>query len=106
MKKLPKEKRREASQRILKTLERSRFDIQKYKVKKLGLFGSFSKGTYHAKSDLDFLVQFKNPTFDNYMDLKFLLEKLFHRKVDLVIEDSLKPSLRYVKKEAYYVKGL
>jgi len=36
------------------------------------------------------------------MELKFLLERLFRRKVDLVVEDSLKPALRYVKKEAVY----
>src|SRR3989338_5108894 len=68
-------------------------------VKKIGLFGSFSKGTQHKKSDLDFLVVFDSPTFDNYMDLKFLLEKIFKKNVDLVTEDNLKPAFKHVKGE-------
>jgi len=40
------------------------------------------------------------------MDLKFLLEKMFGKRVDLVSEDSLKPALRYVKKEALYAAGV
>ena len=45
-----------------------------------------------AKSDIDVLVEFDKgtKTFDNYMDLKFFLEKMFHRKVDLVIREALK----------------
>jgi len=95
-----------SQQAILKTLEKYRPDIRRYKVKKIGLFGSFTKGTAHYHSDIDILVKFDEPTFDNYMDLKFLLEKLFHRKVDLVMEDNLKKELSYVKKEAHYVRRL
>ena len=87
---------------IIKTLERHKEDIRRYKVKKIGLFGSFLKKDQHKRSDLDFLVVFDKPTFDNYIELKFLLEKIFHKKVDLVTEDTLKPALQYVKKEALY----
>jgi len=38
------------------------------------------------------------------MDLLFLLERMFKRKIDLVIEKDLHPELNYVKKEAKYVK--
>lgn len=75
-------------------------------MKKIGLFGSFLKGKQNKKSDVDIIVKFDKATFDNYMDLKFLLEKLFRKKVDLVTEKSLKPALKYVKKEAIYVKRL
>ena len=44
---------------------------------------------------LNCLVEFKNPaTFDGYMDLKFFLEDLFERSVDLVIKDDLKARIR------------
>ncbi len=92
--------------KILITLEDNIDKIRKYKVKKLGLFGSFAKNKQKKKSDIDFLVVFDRPTFDNYMDTKFLLERLFHRKVDLVAENGLKPGLQYVKKEALYAKRL
>ncbi|AFV22937.1 nucleotidyltransferase [Methanolobus psychrophilus R15] len=42
-------------------------------------------------------------TFDNYMELKFYLENIFGRKVDLVIETAIKPILREaILKEAVY----
>jgi len=91
---------------VISTLEKHKSEIKKYKVKKLGLFGSFLKGTQHKKSDMDFLVVFDKSTFDDYMDLKFLLEKIFNKKVDLVIENKLKPDLQYVKEEAVYAKGM
>ncbi len=92
------------SEKIIKTIEKHRIDLAKFDVTKIGLFGSFSKNP-KSNSDIDFLVDFKNPTLDNYMGLKFRLEKLFNRKVDLVMEKELKPALRYVKKEAIYAKG-
>ena len=47
-------------------------------------------------SDLDVLVVFEEgqKTFDKYMDLKFYLEDLFGREVDLVTEKALKPQLK------------
>ena len=69
----------------------------------MGLFGSFSRGEQKKDSDLDFLVEFENTTFDNYMDLKFFLENLFGKKIDLVIQRSLRKEFDYVKKEALYV---
>lgn len=91
---------------IMDTLEKHKSEIKRYKVKKLGLFGSFLKGAEHQKSDMDFLVVFEKSTFDDYMDLKFLLEKIFNKKVDLVIENNLKPDIQYVKEEAVYAKGM
>ncbi len=92
--------------KIIKTIEEHREDMRRYSVKKIGLFGSFSKGMQRKRSDLDFLVAFDSPTFDNYMDLKFFLEKIFRKKVDLVAEDSLKPAFKHVKEEAIYAKGI
>ena len=106
MKETEKRPERLTSDKIIRVLEGHKRDIRGFGVKKIGLFGSFLRKNPRRRSDLDFLVQFENPTFDNYMELKFLLEKLFHRKVDLVIEENLKPDLRYVKEEAAYAKGL
>jgi len=38
-------------------------------------------------------VELGKKTFDNYMDLKFFLEKLFKCKNDLVMKDAIKPRL-------------
>jgi uncharacterized protein len=92
------------SKLIINEMEMRKKDLKRFGVKKIGLFGSFAKGEEHKKSDIDILVTFDNITFDNYTDLLFLLEKIFRRKIDLVIERKLHPSLNYVKKEAKYVR--
>lgn len=76
-------------------------------VHKLGLFGSYLRGTAKADSDMDFLVVLERPSFDDYMDVKFFLEDLFQSQVDLVIEENLKVGLRpYILNEVKYVAGL
>ncbi|MGK7958592.1 MAG: nucleotidyltransferase family protein, partial [Crocosphaera sp.] len=71
----------------------------------LGVFGSFVRGEATDNSDLDLLVEFQGDvTFDNYMDLKFLLEDLFERKIDLVIKEDIKPQIRErILEETVYV---
>ena len=79
--------------------------LQKLGVKRIGIFGSFAWGVEREDSDLDVLVVFEEgqKTFDNYMDLKFYLEDLFGRKVDLVIEKALKPQLKdIIMKDVVY----
>ena len=93
------------SQKIIKELEKQKIKLKQLGVKKIGLFGSYLHRKAHKKSDLDFLVSFKDIHFDEYMELKFFLEEHFHTKVDLVLEEELKPALQFVKKEARYAKG-
>lgn len=91
---------------IIRVLEQNSHHLKSLGVKKIGLFGSFLKGRATVKSDLDFLVSFEKPTFDNFMETKFFLEKLFKRKIDLVTEQALKPALKNVQKEVLYAKAL
>ncbi len=81
-------------QTILCEIRSHRKEIDLLGVERIGLFGSFARGEESPQSDLDFLVEFKHKTFDNYMGLRDLLESLFARKVDLVIKESVKPRLR------------
>jgi len=92
------------SQYIIAQLEKHKEDLHKFGIIKIGLFGSFSHNQATEKSDIDFLVEFDDATFDKYMDCKFFLEELFSRKVDLVTKQSLKPSLHYVREEALYAQ--
>ena len=92
---------------ILQTLEKNRHRLRSLRVRKIGLFGSYGRGEASGDSDLDFLVSFDQPTFDSYMDLKFFLEDLFGCKIDIVLEDTLKPRLRpRIMNEVQYAKGL
>lgn len=81
---------------ILTKIRKHSDELKAYGVKKVGLFGSFARPSQNAKSDIDILVEFDHggKTFDNYMDLKFFLEKMFHRKVDLVIKGALKARIK------------
>jgi len=79
----------------------------RFNVRRLGLFGSYVHGSASRKSDLDILVEFDEPTFDNYMDLKFFLEELFQEGVDLVMADTLKRSIKpHILSEVVYAEGL
>jgi predicted nucleotidyltransferase len=66
----------------------------RFGVKSLGVFGSVVRGEDLPGSDIDILVEFEVTSFDHYMDLKFYLEELLGRRVDLVLKGSLKPALR------------
>ncbi|WP_163400903.1 nucleotidyltransferase family protein [Flavobacterium fluviatile] len=65
-----------------------------YNVEKMYLFGSTVNSNFNKESDIDLLVRFKSielsKYFDNYMDFKYNLEKLFGREVDLVEEQTLR----------------
>lgn len=65
-----------------------------HRVKSMYAFGSVVTGKFNAESDVDLLVRFSEIEFgkyvDNYYDLKFSLEDLFKRKVDLLEEQALK----------------
>lgn len=66
--------------KIMQLIEKHKYQLRLFNVRKLGLFGSFLKKNQHKRSDVDFLVSFKKSSFDNYMDLKFFLESLFKKK--------------------------
>ena len=50
----------------------------------IGLFGSYVKGNQRADSDIDLLVELKEPRFDWIAGLQIYLEKKFDRKIELV----------------------
>lgn len=66
---------------------------KKYNVETLYLFGSAVSETMKDSSDVDLLVKFKKfpltKYFQNYIDFKTSLQKLFNREVDLVEEQTL-----------------
>jgi len=92
------------SKDILKMIRKEADKLKKEGVKKIGLFGSYSKNQQKQKSDIDFLVEFDKIDVDNYFNVLFLLEKTFKKKIDLVIEKNLVPELKYIKNEVEYVE--
>ncbi len=81
---------------------------ENFKIKEIGIFGSFvkNKADIDDISDIDILISFKkgHKDFFNYMRLKYYLEVILGRKVDLVIKDAIKPRLREkILQEVKYV---
>jgi len=90
---------------IIKSIQDNLGEIKGYGIKRIGIFGSFVRSTQDAKSDIDVLAEFypSQKTFDNYMELKFFLESILHRKVDLVIKEAVKPRIKpYILNEVLY----
>ncbi len=82
---------------IKKILEKNDSYIKTtFYVKEIGIFGSFIKEKQKTKSDIDILVAFEqgHKDFFNYTRLKYYMEELLGRKVDLVIKEAVKPRLR------------
>jgi predicted nucleotidyltransferase len=65
-----------------------------HKVKSLYAFGSVLTADFNSKSDIDLIVDFKEMDVadyaDNYFDLKFSLQNIFNRSVDLLEEQAIK----------------
>ncbi|MBX3012329.1 MAG: nucleotidyltransferase family protein [Caldilineaceae bacterium] len=55
-----------------------------YGVKRIGLFGSFARGTANETSDIDVLVEFQSPVGFKFIELIAYLEQLFEREVDVL----------------------
>lgn len=92
---------------VLAELQRNQVWLRGLGVRALGLFGSYRRGTPRPESDMDFLVDLEQPSFDSYMDLKLWLEDTFGCPVDLVLMDSIKPRLRpVILREVVYAEGL
>jgi predicted nucleotidyltransferase len=66
----------------------------KHQVHRLFAFGSVLKDTFKKESDIDLMVDFENIDLyeyaDNYFDLKFALENIFRRPVDLLEEKAIR----------------
>ncbi len=65
-----------------------------YRVKSLGVFGSYVRREQRSDSDLDLLVTFDEPPgLLKFIEMENYLTDLLGVKVDLVMQDALKPAI-------------
>ena len=85
----------QTKQEIYQRLRESSELLKKYGAKRIGLFGSFVRGTQSPTSDVDILIEFEDgqKSFDHFINLSLLLEDLMQRKVELVTPASLSPHI-------------
>ena len=89
---------------VLKQIAEIRQELQdRFTVNRIGVFGSIARGEDRPESDVDIIVELEEATFDHYMDLKFRLEDLLGRPVDLVMADTVKPRIKpIIEREVVY----
>ena len=64
----------------------------RYKVKTIGIFGSYVQDKQKKKSDVDILVEFEEvPGLLTFLEIENFLSDILNIKVDLVMKDALKP---------------
>ena len=75
-----------------------------YKVKTIGLFGSYINNKQKATSDIDFIVEFEDDAdLFHFIRLSRYLEEIFNTKVDVISKPSLKEDLKqHILQEAIY----
>jgi hypothetical protein len=89
---------------VVTKIKSNRRALKRYGVKSLALFGSTARDKMRKKSDVDVLVQFNKSTYANYIGLKFYLEDLLGREVDLVTPKAIKPITKpSIEKDLFYV---
>jgi hypothetical protein len=78
---------------------------EKYKVKTIGVFGSYVRGEQKKKSDVDVLVEFHEPiSLLEFVALERELSERIGKKVDLVMKTVLKPRIgENILKEVVYI---
>jgi predicted nucleotidyltransferase len=65
---------------------------EKYKVKEIGIFGSYVRGKQRKSSDIDILVDFEEvPDLFTFVETEEFISKKFGIKVDLIMKSALKP---------------
>ena len=67
---------------------------EKYKVRAMGIFGSYVRGEQKKRSDVDILVDFYAPVGWEFVDLEEYLEKILETKVDLVTPRALRKQIK------------
>jgi predicted nucleotidyltransferase len=92
---------------ILEYIANHKFELAKYDIKKIGLFGSYARNNQSRESDIDFLVEYNKgkKTFDNYIYTLDFLEQSFNKEIELITKDAVsKNILTNIEKEIKYVQ--
>lgn len=74
------------SKEIIELIRMHKRELEKFGVKRIGIFGSFARGEASGESDIDVVVEFERGkgTFKNFGGLVEYLENLFGRSVDIL----------------------
>jgi predicted nucleotidyltransferase len=78
--------------------------VEKYPIRTLAIFGSYSRNEQKENSDLDILVEFSSKIGIKFVDLAEDLENILGQKVDLVSKNGIKEKYyKRISTELVYV---
>jgi len=78
--------------------------VEKYGLNQLAIFGSYARKQQKENSDVDILVEFKQPIGLKFIDLAEELEQILQIKVDLVSKKGIKEKYyKSIESELAYV---
>jgi len=76
--------------------------LKKYNLDKIGIFGSFARG--ESAKDIDFYIDSDNYNIKNLIGLKYDLEKITQKEVDIMVKKYANPIVLYrAQKDMKYV---
>jgi len=89
--------------KILKQYKKE--NSKKYGINNIGIFGSYSKGLTTDESDIDVVIETKDPDLYTLVHIKEELEELFNKSVDIIRNrEDMNPYLKKrIKRDAQYV---
>ena len=91
---------------IINTLQSDKqFLTDNYGVVSIALFGSYAKGLENKDSDVDFIVEFKEPSYSLLMGLYSYLEDKLNSKIEIIRKGPhlSERFLNTIKKDLIYV---
>lgn len=91
---------------IIQILERNKEFLQReFGVIRVGIFGSVSRDEFNNESDIDLIVEMTNISYDKYAGLCLFLEKLFNRKIQVLLKSKYmsKEFFERIREEIIYV---
>ena len=85
------ESRTATKQSLIELIMQARDRLATLGVTHIGLFGSFVRDEQTSSSDIDILAEFApdKHTFDNFMEVSFLLEEILGRNVEVITPEGL-----------------
>ncbi len=95
---------------VVRMLREHKDELEKFGVKRIGIFGSVARDEANEESDIDFVVEFEEHrgAMEDFIGLIDFLEALFGRKVDVLTPGGIKSIRiksvrRRIEREVEYV---
>ena len=80
---------------LKKAIKQHRQELkERFKVESIAVFGSYVRGEESPKSDVDILVEFREPVGFLFIHLADFLEEILKAEVDLLTPEAIKPNRR------------